>query len=400
MNRETNVSVRVAIIQRVLSPYRVPVFERFGDLPGMQLRVFYGKDVKGTKVKSARNIGRLDTRAMATLTLQARSTGRSVPLLLHPALFFRVLAFGPRVIIAEGNSNILNNIPLYLYAALFRRKIVWWSLGQLPGREYRGLSAMYMKLVRFLERRADAWLGYSSRAVAHFRSLGLPEDRIFRAVNCIDTDRVFAEMNAVDGESDALRQRLGLEGRYVVLFVGALEPTKRLDRLFRAFVQLKQRNPRASLVIVGAGHARDELESLATELGIAAETHFAGEVREGVSAWFMLGDAFVLPGLGGLAIPQAMAHGLPIICGSADGTEEDYVRDGVTGHILSGTTEDELVNEIADTLTGWAADADQAARMGQAARRVIEEEFNIHTFVASLRRCVEHFTGPLEAEPK
>ncbi|MCA9242780.1 MAG: glycosyltransferase family 4 protein [Phycisphaerales bacterium] len=393
-------SVKVALVQRVLSPYRVPVFERFGDLPGIQLRVFYGKDIKGTKVKSAKKAGRLDTRVLSTITLQARSTGRAVPLILHPALLFRMLAFGPRVILAEGNSNVLNNIPLFLYAKLFRRKIVWWSLGQLPGREYRGLSAIYIRLVRFLEKRADAWLGYSNRAVNHFRSLGFPEDRIFRAVNCIDTDRVFDEIASVGDAAAALREKLNLNGRYVVLFVGALEPTKRLDRLFRAFAKLRQTVPNAFLAIVGAGHARDELDSLARALHIEQDTHFAGEVREGVSAWFLLGNAFVLPGLGGLAIPQAMAHGLPIICGSADGTEEDYVRDGVTGHILTSATDDELVDEIAATLRGWATDPSRAAEMGAAARRVIEDEFNIHTFVASLRRCVEHFTGPLEADSK
>jgi hypothetical protein len=36
---------------------------------------------------------------------------------------------------------------------------------------------------------------------------------------------------------------------------------------------------------------------------------------------FLLAEVFVLPGLGGLAIPHAMIHGVPVIARIADGTE-------------------------------------------------------------------------------
>ncbi|MGE3181451.1 MAG: glycosyltransferase [Phycisphaerae bacterium] len=385
--------IRVALVQRVLSPYRVPVFERLAARPEFTLRVFFGDPVKGTKIKNAADTGTLDVRQMKTFCLQTKSSGRNVPLLWHPALFFRLMAFSPRVILCEGNSNILNNIFIYLYAFLFRRKIVWWSLGQLPNREYRGLSSLYMKLVQFLERRADGWLGYSSMAVRHFLARGYPRERVFLAVNCVDTDAVFRDIDASASRVDAIRSELRLDDRWVILFVGALEAQKRLDRLFRAFARTRNNNPNATLLIVGGGAARPELEALARTLNIENDVRFVGEVREGVSAYFLLANAFVLPGLGGLAVPQAMAHALPVICGPADGTEQDFVIDNQTGRVFSGSTDEEIEREIESLLAAWAANPAEAARLGQNAKMLIETKYNIHTFVASIADCLLEIAG-------
>ncbi len=44
--------------------------------------------------------------------------------------------------------------------------------------------------------------------------------------------------------------------------------------------------------------------------------------------YFARADLFVLPGTGGLAVQQAMAHALPVIVARGDGTQDDLVRDG------------------------------------------------------------------------
>jgi glycosyltransferase involved in cell wall biosynthesis len=60
-------------------------------------------------------------------------------------------------------------------------------------------------------------------------------------------------------------------------------------------------------------------------------------------------DVFVLPGLGGLAINDAMMCGKPVICGEADGTEKDLIIDGTTGYLLH-SQDDSIVNEIIQKL--------------------------------------------------
>lgn len=398
MSSPSTKPLRVALVQRVLSPYRAPVFERLAARSELDLKVFHGKSVRGTKIKSAKPREALPSEELWTLTMAAKSSGRSVPLVFHPSLVWHVARFGPDVLLCEGNSNILNNVLLFAYAKLLGKKIVWWSLGQLPNRPYKGLAKYYLRLVRFLESRADAWMGYSSRARQHFLDRGFPPERVFRAVNCIDTDAVFDQKTQFEGQEETLRTELGLDGRWVVLFVGALVEAKRIDRLVRAFARLRENNPKAALLIVGDGTARQALESLAKELNVDEDTRFVGAVHEGVSRYFLLADTFVLPGLGGLAIPQAMAHSLPVLCGSADGTEEDYVRDGETGRVFSGESDEEIEAEIAAILAEWASDESISGQLGENALRLIQEQFNVHTFVDSVTECLMSTTAKQHVE--
>ena len=59
-----------------------------------------------------------------------------------------------------------------------------------------------------------------------------------------------------------------------------------------------------------------------------------GKVIDGVSAYFLLGDIFVLPHFGGLSISEAMAHGLPVIATVADGCELDLIEPGGNGFLV------------------------------------------------------------------
>jgi glycosyltransferase involved in cell wall biosynthesis len=49
--------------------------------------------------------------------------------------------------------------------------------------------------------------------------------------------------------------------------------------------------------------------------------------------YYQLATFSILPGLGGLAINQSMAFGVPVICHSADGVEKDLVIEDETGYL-------------------------------------------------------------------
>ena len=53
---------------------------------------------------------------------------------------------------------------------------------------------------------------------------------------------------------------------------------------------------------------------------------------------------YVLPGTGGLGLNEAMAHGLPMIAGYADGSADDLVVDGETGYRLRSDSAGELAD--------------------------------------------------------
>jgi glycosyltransferase involved in cell wall biosynthesis len=100
----------------------------------------------------------------------------------------------------------------------------------------------------------------------------------------------------------------------VIGTVAALRPEKNIARLLHAFAALRARRP-ARLVVVGDGPERPALEALASELGVAADTFFAGHTTRS-EHWYRCFDVFALSSdteQMPLSLLEAMAAGLPAI---------------------------------------------------------------------------------------
>jgi glycosyltransferase involved in cell wall biosynthesis len=376
--------LRVAVVYRVCPHWRAPIFARLNAHPDIDLTVFHGRSIPGTKLVNGERLEGFAHRELPTFHATLRAGGRSTVCVLLPTVAWALYRHNPDVIIVEGGSNILSNTLILLYAMLFRKPFVWWTLGELPGRQFLGIRRLYRAMVVAMERRANALLGYSSVAMNYFARMGYPLEKCVRAVNCVETDKVLADIERRRDLVPALRQRLGLENRKVVLFVGALITDKQVDRLVRAFALIRPDAPDARLLIVGDGPDRPQLEALASDLGCADATIFTGQVIEGVSDYFELADVLVLPGLGGLAISEALAHGVPVICTQGDGCEVDLVRNGETGFCLGNIPDEEAVTAIATRLREMLGDPARLDAMRTAARTLIEREVNVETYVQGI----------------
>ncbi|HEY6202673.1 MAG TPA: glycosyltransferase family 4 protein [Candidatus Limnocylindria bacterium] len=127
----------------------------------------------------------------------------------------------------------------------------------------------------------------------------------------------------------AVRDQMGIPGDVVVIgSVVRLANGKGLDDLLRAFA-IVRREMTTQLLLVGDGPLRAELEALASELGIRADVHFAGQ-RENPGVFVDAMDVFVLAvpaGSMSIALLEAMARGAPPVitfCGPEEAviTEE------------------------------------------------------------------------------
>lgn len=376
---------RVAITYRVLQHWRVPVFKRLSHVPNLRIRVFHGRSVPGTKLENSSDPGELEHSEMLTLYRAG------APWVFHPFVGFHLLRYRPDVIIAEGGSNFLSNFLVLLAAAIMRTPVVWWTLGELKGQAEGSLfRRFYRALVRWQERRATAYLGYSSVAMDYFARMGYPKEKCFRAVNCVDTDAVKAGIPLAKQHSIDLKQKLDIDGAPTILFVGALIPGKRIDRLVITMKELLKSIKDAKLVIVGDGPERSNLESLAEELGVSNSIRFAGKVVKGVQAYFQCADVFVLPGLGGLAVSEALANGLPVICTIGDGCEVDLVTPEVNGYRIESDDDSVVIPFLLNSLTVMLADRDRCDAMKRAATDSIEQRYNIGTYVSGIVSAIEY----------
>lgn len=113
-----------------------------------------------------------------------------------------------------------------------------------------------------------------------------------------------------------------------IVFVGSLaQMYKGPDILLRALRLCRDRGASYSLAMIGDGRHRNELETLARQLGLQDSVQFLGELPRGapVRAHLDRADLFVLPSrTEGLprAMIEAMARGLPCIGSRAGGIPE------------------------------------------------------------------------------
>ncbi|WP_055470660.1 glycosyltransferase family 4 protein, partial [Streptomyces pathocidini] len=180
---------------------------------------------------------------------------------------------------------------------------------------------------------------------------------------------------------DAVRARLGLADRPVVVCVSRLVPRKGQDTLIRAMPRILAAVPDAVLLIVGGGPYRADLERLAAETGVADCVRFTGAVPwEELPAHYGAGDVFAMPcrtrrggldveGLG-IVYLEASATGLPVVAGDSGGAP-DAVLDGETGWVVRGESAEDAADRIATLLK----DPELRRRMGERGRAWVEDRW-------------------------
>ena len=355
-----DIKVKVGLQQRVLPSYRVPFFDALAQACPAGLSVFAG---------CPRSKEALDTGA--------------VPLVAqyYPARNLHVLyglaytcwqtnirkwlnEWQPQVLIMEANPRY----PLSLTAINWMRRrggrLIGWGLGSpIPQGKFTRLRLERRK--RFISQ-FDALITYSQAGAQEYADLGFPAEAIFTAPNAV----------APKPTQPAPQRPLDYSpGGPVVLFVGRLQARKKVDQLIHACAALP-REQQPVLWIVGDGPLRRELEALAAEIYPKAKFYGAQHDSE-LEQLFQGADLFVLPGTGGLAVQQAMAHALPVIVGVADGTQSDLVR-AQNGWMLTAGSTSELTHKIADAL----GDLPRLRAMGLSSYEIVSRDVNLENMVA------------------
>ncbi len=217
---------------------------------------------------------------------------------------------------------------------------------------------------------------------------GLPASRMLWIANGVDTDR-FSPAQAP--RRQALRQALGL-ARDEVAFgcVASLYPVKNHAMLIDAFARVHAVDPRARLLLVGAGALAGELVAQAQALGLGDAVRFLGN-RSDIHQILPALDAAVLAsrseGMSN-AILEAMACGLPLVA-TAVGGNLQLVRDGETGFLVpSGDAA-----AMGDAMHRLVREPLLRASLGNAGRRRIESEFSLSGMVDAYDRLYRRLVG-------
>jgi glycosyltransferase involved in cell wall biosynthesis len=130
--------------------------------------------------------------------------------------------------------------------------------------------------------------------------------------------------------------------------------------------------------VVGDGPERRNLEALVRKLGVEDRVIFWGALpREETLVKLKECDILVHPSLhdsGGLVCLEAMAAGCPVICLRLGGP--DVLLTEETGLKVPAQAPDQAERDLSDAISRLARDPDLRIRMGEAARRRVNEVFD------------------------
>ena len=139
------------------------------------------------------------------------------------------------------------------------------------------------------------------------------------------------------------RKALGIpEDHTVLLNLGRLGTEKNLNELLELLSMELMHNDKITLLIVGDGPARKELEEMAVQLGIRDHVVFTGMVPPSeVHTYYQLGDIFVSASTSetqGLTYVEAAANGLPLLC-RRDPCLDEVLVEGSNGYEYEAESE-------------------------------------------------------------
>ena len=115
------------------------------------------------------------------------------------------------------------------------------------------------------------------------------------------------------------------------------------------------------------------------ELDLSDKIKFIGGVYDEkiLGEYFSASAIYVLAGMGGLSINEAMCFAKPIICSVCDGTEKHLVFDDYNGKYFMEND----VNDLANKIEYLLSNPQKIKKMGENSEKIIREKININTVV-------------------
>jgi glycosyltransferase involved in cell wall biosynthesis len=352
---------KVAILQQWLPGYRLPFFDMLAERCSRGVTVYAGESPTGDpppveRLRVAKGVSCRNTRIFR---------GGRFELMLQRGVIEWLEASDPDVLVATPNPRMPHVLLAQRWMRRRGRPCLGWGLGTMA--VTAGMPTGLRSLLRKpILRGFDGLICYSSRAAKEYEAAGFP------------TSRIAVARNATARRPDASPPtRTSIAGRPVrVLALGQLTPPKRIDLLIEAASQINRlQTTQLHLMVVGDGECRRSLEEQASRLQVRAD--FLGHLTgTGLRRALEQADLLVMPGMGGLAIQEAMAAALPVIVAEGDGTQVDLVRP-TNGWNVRPNDVGALVAAIRDAVQ----DPTRLMRMGTESFRIVAEEINLDTMV-------------------
>lgn len=243
--------------------------------------------------------------------------------------------------------------------------------------------------------KTDVWTArYAQRIITVAEALardlrdkyGIPAEKILTIHNGID----LSELEPTRSR-EAVRDDLGIPpDSPLVGAIGRMTHQKGFTYLLQALPALIERVPKTQCLLVGDGPLRGELEREAVQLGLLDRCIFTG-LRTDIPDLLTAIDVFVLPSLSEgfpMVLLEAMGMRQPVVATAVSGNPE-LIEHGRTGLLVSSADPPAITKAAA-----WLLEhPSEAEAMGQAARSVVEERFNVKNMLEKTEEVYRSMWG-------
>jgi glycosyltransferase involved in cell wall biosynthesis len=204
----------------------------------------------------------------------------------------------------------------------------------------------------------------------------VPADKIAIVENGVETI-LFAP--ALASSNCALRKELGVEGKFLVCYIGTMGMAHGLETLLDAAAQLHRQNSNAHFLLVGEGAEKERIKSLAQSRGLTNVRFLDQQPREKIPAFISASDACVVllkrTEVFKAVIPTKMLEFMscarPVIVG-VDGQARQIVEDAEAGLAI----EPENSRALAEAVNALSADHELSRKLGHKGRDYILRNFS------------------------
>jgi glycosyltransferase involved in cell wall biosynthesis len=255
------------------------------------------------------------------------------------------------------------------------------SLGKIAGFLYRHSDRVVVVTPAFEDYLAEHWR--------------VPGEKISVIENGVETQLFSPEPS--NGESaNILRRELGVEGKFVVSYIGTMGMAHGLETIIDAATRLRDANLEIAFLMLGEGADKDRIVAMARERGLTNLRFIDQQPRERIPAYIRASDACLVllkkTDVFKTVIPTKMLEFMscarPVILG-VDGQARRILEEARGGLVIEPENSGDLVNSI----RALTANREMADELGRNGRQHIVRSFSraqtAEKYIAVLERLLK-----------
>jgi glycosyltransferase involved in cell wall biosynthesis len=308
--------IRLAIVTNEPPPYRIPVFQRVGRMPGIALQVIF---CARREPNRQWDLPPFEFEHCFLRERIATVKGRYIH--NNPDVILALRRFAPDVLINDG----LNPTQLYAFCYALLKGISHVPLTDGTDQSEHKLSRVHKQVRRFVYARSAAFLAASDGGRRLYESYGVPAEHCFKSCLCIDNDAY-----SIAPASD--------KPAFDFIFCGRMVPEKGpMFALEVARETARKLRRKTSILFVGAGSEEERLKVVAERMTDMVDARFHGfGLQRELPGLYRSARIFLFPthaDVWGVVANEACAAGLPTIVSPHAGVAGELILHGENGYV-------------------------------------------------------------------